>query len=666
VLQSARFDGPRGYAITAERTDPLFTIDLSNPAEPRQVGELVMPGWVYYLEPRGDRLLGLGFDQNNPQGAITVSLFDVANLAQPKMLSRVNFGGEWGQLPEDQDRIHKAFKVSDELGLILVPFSGWQGWNRNSYCATTYRSGVQLVDFAADQLSLRGMVPSRGEARRAILAGSRLFTISDEAVDTFDVSKRDEPAAVGTLTIARNVSRALPLAGGIAARINEDWYASQNSTIDFAELATVDDADRSLGELNLSALLSDDSTCASYTWVNDAFSSGSQVNLVYQRYGSATDAGRVRTGVLNLNASDPKQPRVASKLEWDVDGGAFGWGRFYGYYRYGYSPGQTSAVRTETALVLLEQQYAATYEEAQLRVRVIDLRDPARPSEVSLALPAADGYGGLVENGRHVLISHYESSAPGRVRFYVTPINLTNPDRPLLSDKINVPGSLLHYDRASGRALTSELSRVVVEGVTPEHCYQRFADYTYDGTAVGNGAIPTGTCTGYRERLHLVRFVAGGAVQEDTVELGERERLTSSSLGEGRMVAVIGDHRRYGWGGPAVDCIGPCGYGYSASNPVTILTLGGFELGRFTSGRLEAKGLQEAWWGFWGVPNVYASGQRALVLGNTDAAIIDLSKPASPAILRTVPLYSSPMQMQTAGNTVLVALGRMGVQRIEL
>jgi uncharacterized secreted protein with C-terminal beta-propeller domain len=61
-LQSARFDGPRGYLITAERKDPLFTLDLSDPAKPKQVGELVMPGFVYHMEPRGDRVLGLGFD----------------------------------------------------------------------------------------------------------------------------------------------------------------------------------------------------------------------------------------------------------------------------------------------------------------------------------------------------------------------------------------------------------------------------------------------------------------------------------------------------------------------------------------------------------------------------------------------------------------------------
>ena len=62
------------------------------------MGELVMPGFVYHMEPRGDRLIGLGYDQGNADGALHVSLFDVADLANPKMIKRVNFGKGWAQL----------------------------------------------------------------------------------------------------------------------------------------------------------------------------------------------------------------------------------------------------------------------------------------------------------------------------------------------------------------------------------------------------------------------------------------------------------------------------------------------------------------------------------------------------------------------------------------
>ena len=51
-LRSARFDGTRAFAVTAVQTDPLFTIDLSNPAAPAQLGEVEIPGFIYHIEPR--------------------------------------------------------------------------------------------------------------------------------------------------------------------------------------------------------------------------------------------------------------------------------------------------------------------------------------------------------------------------------------------------------------------------------------------------------------------------------------------------------------------------------------------------------------------------------------------------------------------------------------
>ena len=79
--------------MTFVQTDPLFTLDLTDPANPKQVGELKMPGFLYHMEPRGDRLVALGMDNGNTSGGMTVSIFDVSDMTTPKMLSRANFGG---------------------------------------------------------------------------------------------------------------------------------------------------------------------------------------------------------------------------------------------------------------------------------------------------------------------------------------------------------------------------------------------------------------------------------------------------------------------------------------------------------------------------------------------------------------------------------------------
>ena len=62
-IHSVRFLGDVGYVVTFERTDPLYTLDLADPAAPRVTGELEILGYSAYLHPVGDgRLLGVGQD----------------------------------------------------------------------------------------------------------------------------------------------------------------------------------------------------------------------------------------------------------------------------------------------------------------------------------------------------------------------------------------------------------------------------------------------------------------------------------------------------------------------------------------------------------------------------------------------------------------------------
>src|SRR5690606_20489215 len=51
TIHSVRFIGTTGYVVTFRQTDPLYTIDLSDPAAPRVVGELKILGYSAYLHP---------------------------------------------------------------------------------------------------------------------------------------------------------------------------------------------------------------------------------------------------------------------------------------------------------------------------------------------------------------------------------------------------------------------------------------------------------------------------------------------------------------------------------------------------------------------------------------------------------------------------------------
>ena len=92
-VYAVRFLGNRAYVVTFRRTDPLYVVDLANPADPKVAGELKTNGYSDYLLPVGAEgaglLLGVGKDataDGRVQG-VKVSLFDVANAAAPKELA---------------------------------------------------------------------------------------------------------------------------------------------------------------------------------------------------------------------------------------------------------------------------------------------------------------------------------------------------------------------------------------------------------------------------------------------------------------------------------------------------------------------------------------------------------------------------------------------------
>jgi uncharacterized secreted protein with C-terminal beta-propeller domain len=62
-IYAARFLGDRCFLVTFENIDPLFAIDLTDPAHPIVVGELILPGYSQFLLPYDENhLIGIGKD----------------------------------------------------------------------------------------------------------------------------------------------------------------------------------------------------------------------------------------------------------------------------------------------------------------------------------------------------------------------------------------------------------------------------------------------------------------------------------------------------------------------------------------------------------------------------------------------------------------------------
>ncbi len=199
-LFGTRFDGQRAYVVTFFRVDPLFVVDLSDPAAPRVAGHLEIPGWSTYLRPLGgDRLLTLGID--NTQGwRVAVQLFDVSDPAKPSLLAKVPLGenASWSEATSDE----KAFGVDEAAGLLLLPVSNWSG--------STSSTGVQLIDLGRDSLTLRGLLASADVVpRRAAVFKDRVIAVSGRRLVTADVTDRDHPKASASVELSYPVERLL-------------------------------------------------------------------------------------------------------------------------------------------------------------------------------------------------------------------------------------------------------------------------------------------------------------------------------------------------------------------------------------------------------------------------------------------------------------------------
>jgi hypothetical protein len=237
-LRTVRFDATRAYAITYNQTDPMFVIDLADPANPRQRGELFMPGFMFYLEPHGDRVIGLGIDRNDPGGSLNVSLFDVSNADSPRMMARVPFATPGitedyqilnSEVSEDQDRIQKAFHVFDD-GLVVVPFSALHPYYATSSECDDDGGGVQLVTWQSDTLSKRALLPLPGHPRRAFESSTgEMIAVSDSNVRAFsladlDIAHQTADVVIGTCLPSTSSPTSVNPPGGVNPGVGPGDY----------------------------------------------------------------------------------------------------------------------------------------------------------------------------------------------------------------------------------------------------------------------------------------------------------------------------------------------------------------------------------------------------------------------------------------------------------
>lgn len=182
-IEGVRFLGDEAYVVTFRRTDPLYKIDLTDPAKPKIKGELEMPGYSAYLHRINDKhLLGVGYSANN-MGRVTgiqTTVFDTST-DNPRIVSQETLKNEngWVNLPIAQDSRAITTLKNDKAMRVALPFTN-SGYTDGKY-RHHQRAAEYEVDIATGKLTptaTRELVKAQnyyGSKRRAMMDGDDIY-----------------------------------------------------------------------------------------------------------------------------------------------------------------------------------------------------------------------------------------------------------------------------------------------------------------------------------------------------------------------------------------------------------------------------------------------------------------------------------------------------------
>jgi uncharacterized secreted protein with C-terminal beta-propeller domain len=206
---SARFLGDLGYIVTFRQVDPLFAIDLSNPENPKVLGELKIPGFSDYMHPLGDdHLLTIGRDIDEAtqrDNGTALQIFDVSDPVNPRLAHKALVGEGYSEANHN----HKAFNFYADKGLLAFPFVSYEGnfsstlelWDVSADAGFNRRGAVDHSDLVLDDC---GGVPYAVEEfyyycgyqpqiTRGVFIDEFIYSISHGGVRVHDVSDLTVP-----------------------------------------------------------------------------------------------------------------------------------------------------------------------------------------------------------------------------------------------------------------------------------------------------------------------------------------------------------------------------------------------------------------------------------------------------------------------------------------
>lgn len=284
TLFATHFQGTMAYIVTFLIIDPLFAIDFSDPRNPRNLGELEVPGFSTYMELDGNMLISIGVEDQR----VAISLFDIRDPANMFLKDRLYLGDENTYSWSEGNYDDRAITIDRTGKRILLPFNEF-GFQSGS------SQGLAVVSYANEELTMLGNLRfSNSYPRRSQVAGDQWLAYAETQFYT------------GSLNPEPEVGHALDLAWDVqyVEVINNRAYQLGNSPTLF--ISNTDDPDQLIGKVP-----TEDAVPVGITHRGD------QLHILTHHHRSYAENAFLRHEVWEVRA--PELPRIIGSVDVEID-----------------------------------------------------------------------------------------------------------------------------------------------------------------------------------------------------------------------------------------------------------------------------------------------------------------------------------------------------------
>ncbi|MBQ8687048.1 MAG: beta-propeller domain-containing protein [Ruminococcus sp.] len=203
TIKSANFQGDMLYLVTFRQTDPLFSIDLSDPANPVILDEYKITGYSTYMQQWDENLLigfGVDADENGWESGLKLVMFDNSdpnNLMECgympiRIADIISDPSADGYAYSEAISERKALLIAPEKNLIAVPVDGT--WIHNITKMHITVNCFALYSYENGSFAQLGVYNTEVEHRalRSLYIGDYAYLVNSGGIIAVDLTTMQE------------------------------------------------------------------------------------------------------------------------------------------------------------------------------------------------------------------------------------------------------------------------------------------------------------------------------------------------------------------------------------------------------------------------------------------------------------------------------------------